>query len=161
MMYFHGIDYEYLLYQYPVLSPRLTILRQNKTQQQDRQHLLERFGFEPVHFLESSASYSIQEAIQACSAFGNVIFVYHVLPFPMLQLSEHEVGVPTIDTREANWIFVNHYQLIDKIRPLYPNLPILFCKKQQYSNKIRTIYRWRKYSNSVKIKFNYKNGVVN
>lgn len=127
-MFFHGMNYEYLLYQYPVLSPRLTILRQNNTQKLDRKHLLQRYGFEPVHFLESSPEYSVSECLEECFEFGDVVLVYNALPKPILQLSSHEVGVAVIDTREANYIAIRDKSSLTRLHKLYPYIPILIYK---------------------------------
>ncbi len=128
-MFFHGITYEHLLYQYPILSPRLTILRQNNKQKMDRMHLIEKFGFEPVHFLESSRYYSKAKCIESCFLFGNVIFVYQTLPLPMLQLSFHEIGVPVIDVRKADYVITNNKKLIHHLMNLLENKPIIFTNK--------------------------------
>jgi len=130
-MFFHGIDYQYLLLQYPVLSPRLTISRQNREQQQDRKHLILQFGFEPVHFLESSPSYRIKECLQSCFSFGNIVFAFSTLSQPILQLSSHEVGVPVVDTRKAQFIFLQDYNLGHKVKRLYPRIPIIFTNGKQ------------------------------
>ena len=125
-MFFHGIDYEYLLIQYPVLSPRLTVHRQNTIQKKDREHLLEQFGFEPVHFLESSSTYSVIECLHSCFSFGNVVFAFTSLPQPMIQLSNHEVGVPVVDTRQAKAIFVQNRQFIRKLKKHYKSIPVFY-----------------------------------
>ncbi len=152
-MYFHGIYYHYLLYQYPVLSPRLTILRQNEKQRKDRKHLLERFGFEPVHFLESSNSYSKQECITSCFSFGNVIIAYKHLPLPMLQLSVHEVGVPVIDVRQADYIIVKQDKLIKDIRRICSNKPIFYLTNKHNMVSIRKIARWKRCVNCGNIEY--------
>ncbi|TCS83494.1 hypothetical protein [Tepidibacillus fermentans] len=132
-MFFHGIDYQHLLIQFPVLSPRLTILQQNHSQKEDRKHLLEQFGFEPVHFLESSKTYSVKKCLNACFNFGNVIFAFSSLPQPLLQLSPHEVGVPVVDTRKAKAIFIQNRELINKIKRLYPQIPVFIMVKKMFS----------------------------
>ena len=127
-MFFHGIDYQYLLLQYPILSPRLTISHQNYKQQQDRKHLISQFGFEPVHFLESNKTYLAKQCLQSCFSFGNVVFAFSSLSQPLLQLSSHEVGVPVMDTRKANTIYLQDWRLGKGIKKLYPKIPIVFTK---------------------------------
>ncbi|MFV9511107.1 hypothetical protein [Tepidibacillus sp. LV47] len=133
-MFFHGIDAEHLLIQYPILSPRLTIFRQNLVQKKDRKHLLEQFGFEPVHFLESSKTYSVKSCLNSCFAFGNVVFAFSSLPQPLLQLSSHEVGVPVVDTRKANAIFIQNRDLVNEMKRLYPNIPIIIVNSKRFSH---------------------------
>lgn len=135
-MYFHGINYEYLLYQYPVLSPRLTILRQNKQQHQDRKHLLEQFGFEPVHFLENSPSYRSTKCLESCFKFGDVVLVFDTLPMPMLQLSEHELGVPVADTRKAKYIFIKDFKYYSKLKKLFPKVRIIRIIEKKANTKL-------------------------
>ena len=152
LMFCHGINYKHLLSQYPILSPRLTLMKQSKEQKLDRKHLIEQFGFEPVHFLETSTQYTFLHCLHACLEFGNVIFVYHQLPLPLLQLSPHEVGVPTIDTRKADYIFVKNSNLLKELKQLYPYIPIYYGDKIQHLDKNKTISVWRKSVPSVKIK---------
>lgn len=144
------MNFEYLQYQYPILSPRLTILHQNKNQHSDRQHLIERFGFEPVHFLESSETYPIQKCLKSCFSFGNVVIGFKHLPLPMLQLSANEVGVPVIDVREADFVFVSNHQLLAKVRRIFPEIPIFIQNRSHFSGKISKIDLWRRKSSSVK-----------
>lgn len=132
-MYFHGMRYKYLLNQYPILSPRLTVLKQNNKQRLDRQHLIEQFGFEPVHFLESSNTYSFNECLQACFAFGDVVLVFIELQLPFLQLSEHEVGVPVADTRKAKYLFVKEEQHRVELQKLFPQALVVLVKKIKYN----------------------------
>ena len=150
-MFCHGIDLKYLLVQYPILSPRLTIMRQNKIQHLDRKHLIEQFGFEPVHFLETSSSFTLNQCIQSCLEFGEVIFVFQQLPLPMLQLSPHEVGIPTIDTRTADYIFLKDSHLVFKLKRLYPRIPIFYSDKIHIMGKNEAVGVWRKSVPSVKI----------
>lgn len=150
-MFFHGIDYQYLLYQFPILSPRLTVMRQNEDQNKDRVHLIKQFGFEPVHFLESSYDYSIKRCIEDCFSFGNVVFALDQLPLPMLQLSKHEVGVPVVDVRKAKLIFVHEYPLLSSLKRLFPDISIIYPVDLHKIEKDRKIVRWRKLSNFGKI----------
>jgi len=133
-MFFHGISYPHLLSQFPILSPRLTILKQNKLQKQDREHLIEQFGFEPVHMLESSKSYTEQQCINACLEFGNVVFGFKKLSAPLLQLSEHEIGVPVVDVRKADVIYVKDLKNISKVRKIFPKTTIFYVNNH---NKIK------------------------
>lgn len=104
-MFFHGIDYEYAIKQYPILSPRMTVANK-KTEEQlaDRRHLIEQFGFEPVHLLESERNYSILSCILSCLSFGDTVFAFRNIPLPIWQLSVHEVAVPCLDLRQCRWI---------------------------------------------------------
>lgn len=136
-MFFHGIKYEYLLYQYPVLSPRLIALRENQKQIEDRKHLIERFGFEPVHLLESSKFFPVRECLKTCFNYGNIVFMFNYLKTPVLQLSENEVGVPVIDVRKARILFIDQPNLIDKTKRIFKDKPIyLIIDGQNFSKAV-------------------------
>lgn len=138
-MFFHGIDYEYMLYQYPILSPRLSIMRQNKNQRLDRKHLLKKFGFEPVHFLESSKEFTIEQCLSSCFSFGNVVFAYDELGLPILQLSVNEVGVPVANLKKATLIFVQDKKLIKPLIKLFPSIPVLYIPNNINISKLSNI----------------------
>lgn len=127
-MFFHGIDLKYLLYQYPILSPKNTVGRKNKKQLADREHLIERFGFEPVHFLENNYDYPFSECIYSCFNFGSVVIGFKELPMPILKLSVHEYGVSEIDVRTAELIFVKDDGLKNDLRRIFPKIPIATVK---------------------------------
>lgn len=138
-MYFHGIRFEYLSKQYPILSPRLTVHRKNKTQLNDRRHLLEQFGIEPVHLLQSGPDYTIVQCVQSCFEFGDTVFAFDQLPLPIWRLSHHEVGVRSLDLRDSVWIFTKDPVSFPQIKQRF-NVPVFLQKlgTEPISNKVVT-----------------------
>lgn len=97
----------------------------------DRLHLLQQFGLEPVHLLESDESYPDERCIRECLAFGDTVFAFEQLSLPMWQLSRHEVGVEVLDLRTCSAIYTkrNDTKVEDwfrKIRRTSDLLPIKF-----------------------------------
>lgn len=105
-MFFHGIPAQYVpddLY----LSPRRTILNKGREQLQDRRGLIRRFGFEPVHLFESSPDFPVSDCVRNCLRYGNVIFLFRSLPLPFWQISHHEIGVQSLDLKEAKAVLLS------------------------------------------------------
>jgi len=127
-LFFHGIDFKYLIFQYPILSPKNTVGRKNKKQLEDREHLIERFGFEPVHFLKNNYDYPSSRCIYSCFNFGSVVIGFKELPMPILQLSKHEYGVTAIDVRTAELLFIRDRGLKNELRKLFSKIPIVIMK---------------------------------
>jgi hypothetical protein len=127
---FHGIDFEYVLEQYPVLSPRLSVNRKNKTQLEDRRHLIEQFGLEPVHLLESCSDYSMLRCIRECLEFGDSVFAFRSLPLPVWRLSQHELGVSCLDLRRCCLIVTCNDRFYSQLRTLF-DAPVLICKRRR------------------------------
>jgi hypothetical protein len=118
--------------QYPVLSPRLTI-RDDKTvdQRKDRIHLIERFGFEPVHLLRSQRNYPEGECLQACMSFGDTVFVFGHLYGSVWSLSEHEVAVRALSLHQAKLIYTSTEESARAELPLlFPNAQIKLFNKE-------------------------------
>lgn len=128
-MFFHGIDLKFLKKQYPFLYPEANISSKNLTQLKDRKHLVERFGLEPVHMLESATSYSTKECVQECLSFGEIVFGFRVVTEPFFQLSMHEIGVPFLDVRRCNILFVKSVSLIQELRNMEFGQPIILVRK--------------------------------
>ncbi len=129
-MFFHGIDCQFVIKQYPVLSPRCHTYDKTGVQQADRQHLIRRFGFEPVHLLESNpVDYPAGECIRQCLRFGDTVFSFTRLLLPMWQLSRHEVGVPVLDLTSCHAIYTIDRRNIDILRELFPRTPLAIVKK--------------------------------
>jgi len=128
-MFFHGIDFKYLEKEYPFIYPDFSVTSKKPKQLEDRRHLLERFGFEPVHLLESSKTYSMKHCIKECLNFGNVILAYGKLKEPLLQLSEHEIGVTYLDTRRCRYIFTTK-EIAKDVRDLGFKQPIIYVKEE-------------------------------
>lgn len=130
-MFFHGIYYQYIRMQYPILTPRRTLKDKNKKQLEDRKHLIEKFGLEPVHLLENSSNYSILNCLRSCFEFGDTIFVFERLSQPYWQLSRNEVAVPLIDLRAARWIATSNESAYSWLRKRFPTIPVVhFCRKR-------------------------------
>jgi len=125
-MFYHGINREYVYRDYPILSPRRHVSAKSDKQLQDRFHLLEQFGLEPVHLLEASDAFPEERCLQACQAFGDTIFAFSRLPDPVWQLSRHEVGVPVLDLRQCVSIFVVEKDW--RLCTLFPNKRICLLK---------------------------------
>ena len=120
-MFYHGIKWEYVCREYPLLSPRRTVNRKKQEQLLDRLHLIQQFGLEPIHLLESDGTYPPSRCIQECLAFGDTVFAFERLSLPMWQLSRHEVGVEVLDLRTAVYIFTNRIET--KVEKLFPGIP--------------------------------------
>lgn len=136
-MFFHGIDLKYLKKQYPFLYPEANTSSKNKTQLKDRKHLVERFGLEPVHLLESSKSYPMKRCVLECLSFGEVVFAFREINDFFIQLSLHEIGVPFLDVRKCNIIFVKSDHLIQDLRIMQFKQPIISVKSGRMG-RIRT-----------------------
>lgn len=129
-LFFHGIKYEHLLEQYPILNPLHPKTEDTTIQKSDREGLIELYGFEPIHLLKVSKNFPIKNCIKSCFVFGDVILIYHFLPKHILRLSENERGVSTIDVRNANKIIVYKKELIPKLKEFIKNKPIILVKKR-------------------------------
>lgn len=134
MMFFHGIDFKYLKKGYPFLNPDSSVSTKKPKQLEDRKHLIERFGFEPVHLLESSQTYPMKKCIKECLGFGDVILAFVRLTEPLIQLSEHEIGVPFLDIRSCRYIFTSSEKAKD-IRSLGFKQPIIYVKGSLMKNR--------------------------
>lgn len=129
-VFFHGIDFKYVIQQYPILSPRRTVSEKNKEQLADRRHLIQQLGFEPVHLLESSGpSYPRIRCIKECLAFGDTVFAFRHLPLPYWQLSLHEIGVPVLDLRKCAAIYTTNLSIKEKLISYFPGKPAIIIKK--------------------------------
>ncbi|QRG70510.1 hypothetical protein [Brevibacillus choshinensis] len=120
-MFYHGIKWEYVCREFPLLSPRRTVKNKKQEQLLDRLHLLQQFGLEPIHLLESDESYPPSRCIQECLAFGDTVFAFDRLSLPMWQLSSHEVGVEVLDLRTSVYIFTIAPEA--KVEVLFPGIP--------------------------------------
>ncbi|GAB7388713.1 hypothetical protein BSNK01_25510 [Bacillaceae bacterium] len=130
-MFFHGINVEYVENEFPVLAPRRSISqKKDAIQIQDRRHLLERFGLEPVHLLESEPGiYPVWRCVKECFRFGDVVFAFPTLPLPFWQLSRHEIGVPVLDLRHCAWLVVSAARAGQRIRRLFPGKRIFIARR--------------------------------
>ncbi|MFS0555215.1 hypothetical protein [Brevibacillus sp. 179-C9.3 HS] len=120
-MFYHGIMWEYVTREYPVLSPRRTVRMRGKEQLLDRIHLFQQFGLEPVHLLEADEHYHAARCIQECLAFGDTVFAFDRIPFPMWQLSKHEIGVEVLDLRTCKAIYTIRHET--KVEEYFPGIP--------------------------------------
>ncbi|MDR5002236.1 MULTISPECIES: hypothetical protein [Brevibacillus] len=119
-MFYHGIKWEYVRKEYPLLSPRRIAGKNGKAQCMDRLHLLQQFGLEPVHLLEADESYPDERCIAECLAFGDTVFAFERLSLPMWQLSRHEVGVEVLDLRTCSAIYTKRHDA--KVWELFPGV---------------------------------------
>lgn len=119
-MFYHGIKWEYVMREFPLLSPRRRTGKRGKEQRMDRLHLLQQFGLEPVHLLEADESYPDERCIRECLAFGDTVFAFERLSLPMWQLSRHEVGVEVLDLRTCSAIYTKRHDA--KVEDLFPGV---------------------------------------
>lgn len=125
-MFYHGIKWEYVSKEFPLLSPRRTVRQKNEDQLLDRLHLLQQFGVEPIHLLEADETYPPERCIRECFAFGDTVFEFERLSLPMWQLSPHEVGVEVLDLRSCKSIYTVRHEV--KIEDFFPGIP---CVRDQ------------------------------
>ncbi|USG64235.1 hypothetical protein NDK47_19025 [Brevibacillus ruminantium] len=125
-MFYHGIDWEYVEKEYPLLSPRRNVSRKHAGQLADRVHLLEQFGVEPVHLLEEGPDFSAERCITECLVFGNTVFAFERIGEPYWQLSNHEVGIETLDLRKCSLIITSESS--SKVQVLFRDIPIFSIK---------------------------------
>lgn len=123
-MYYHGINAEYLHFHFPIINPKRSEGQRANKQLLDAVHLVTRFGFEPVHLLQCSASYTRNDCIRDCSKFGDSVFVFDELPLPLLYLSSHERGVITLDLRDALYCYVTNMASVSIVHKFLPDLQI-------------------------------------
>ncbi|MFP3389313.1 hypothetical protein [Brevibacillus sp. SIMBA_040] len=122
-MFYHGIKWEYVMKEYPLLSPRRTVSKHRRDQALDRKHLLQQFGLEPVHLLEADESYPHERCIMECFEFGDTVFAFERLELPVWQLSHHEVGVEVLDLRSCKTIYTIRYEA--KVESFFPGIPYI------------------------------------
>ncbi|MBO2531971.1 MAG: hypothetical protein CW342_03625 [Thermoactinomycetaceae bacterium] len=125
-MFFHGIPFIYLVRQYPVLNPASSFRNKSPAKRADARRLIRTIGFEPVHLLRSSPSYPIRRCLEACFRYGEVVFAFESIPYPRVQLSEHEWGVRTLDLRRAAWVIISGKKHRCWFRSRFPHLPVAF-----------------------------------
>jgi hypothetical protein len=126
-MFYHGINWEYVTQQYPVLSARRTVSDKNPAQRDDRKHLLERIGMEPVHLLEERETFAKEKCIEECLRYGDTVFAFEKLPGPMWQLSPQEVAVPVLDLRLARIVYVTNGRA--EVSRLFPGASVFFIRQ--------------------------------
>ena len=127
-MFFHGIDLKYLLKQYPILYPDGNVSTKRKEQLNDRNHLIQKFGFEPIHLLESNDQYSMKKCLKECIHFGEVVFAFKKLDSPIWQISLHEIAVPVLDVRTCHCIFTRKREVMEEIGKMFPDKPLFLVK---------------------------------
>lgn len=125
-MFFHGIPFIYLVRQYPVLNPASSFRSKSPAKRADARGLIRSIGFEPVHLLRSSSTYPIRRCLEECFRYGDIVFAFESIPYPRIQLSEHEWGIPTLDLRRAAWICVNGEKHRHWFRSRFPHLPVVY-----------------------------------
>ncbi len=127
-MFFHGIKLAFLIKQFPFLNPDAHVLSKSDLQLKDRLHLIQKFGLEPVHLLESSSTYPIKKCLNECFSFGDIILAYRKLVPPILQLSSHELGVNCLDVRSCSYVFIKQVVHKSELLKLGLNKPIFLVK---------------------------------
>ncbi|MEW9670793.1 hypothetical protein [Ammoniphilus sp. 3BR4] len=129
-MFFHGIQMRFLAKQFPYLNPDGHVSSKHGDQLADRIHLIEKFGLEPVHLLESSPDYPVSKCLKECFSFGDVVLAFCKLTQPIIQLSKHELGVPFLDVRSCHYVFVRDKAYIEFFKAVQLRRPILVVKNE-------------------------------
>lgn len=122
-MFVHGIPFRYIPRHFPVLNATCASFNRSREQMEDARHLIEQFGFEPVHFLRTSNPYPLYKCMEACFRFGDTLLLFNTLPFPRLQLSPNEWGVREVDLRHTSVVISRHLQAQDWFRHYLPGIP--------------------------------------
>lgn len=107
-MFVHGIPFQYVPVHYPILDPARIKTYRSPIKEADARHFIEQFGFEPVHFLRMNAHYPLSRCVEECFCFGDTVFVFNTIPYPRIQLSPNEWGVPKVDMRDAYFVISRH-----------------------------------------------------
>lgn len=131
-MFVHGIPFQYVPEHYPVLRAIPKTADDSEARRRDAQHLIEQFGFEPVHFLHVSSDYSFLTCCAECLYFGDTLIVFHALPYPRLQLSRHEWGVCAIDLRDAHFVLSRHSEARAWFAAQLPQVPFLSITREDF-----------------------------
>lgn len=120
----------FLAKQFPYLNPDAHVSSKQGDQLADRIHLIEKFGLEPVHLLESSPQYPVSKCLRECFSFGDVVLAFLKLNQPIIQLSKHELGVPYLDVRSCQYVFVCNKGYMDFFKEVKLKRPILIVKNE-------------------------------
>lgn len=127
-MFVHGIPFRYVPHHYPILTASHISQSRSHDQLKDAQHLIDQFGFEPVHFLRVQSHYSLRHCFEACFQYGDTLFVFNSLPFPRIQLSPHEWGVYQVDLRDAFFVASCLPYAESWLQMHMPQLPFFFLR---------------------------------
>ncbi|MDA8352530.1 MAG: hypothetical protein M0Z65_04940 [Firmicutes bacterium] len=124
-MYLHGIPFIHLIDQFPILSTEGRKQRKKPRQKEDARHLVQELGFEPIHLLRTSKDYPLVHCLKECLQYGDVVLAFSGVPFPRMQLSRHEWGLPHLDIRDTAWALTTRNDAEYWFRRHLPHLPLL------------------------------------
>ncbi|MFD1426388.1 hypothetical protein JOD24_002961 [Kroppenstedtia sanguinis] len=124
-MFLHGIPFVHLVMQFPVLSPERGKQRKSPVQKADARRLVRHLGYEPVHLLRSSREYPLSRCIEECLGYGDTILAFPGIPYPRIQLSRREWGVPQLNiTHHVAWILTTREHAREWIQQRLPEVPV-------------------------------------
>ncbi|WP_380701787.1 hypothetical protein [Salinithrix halophila] len=127
-MFFHGIPFIHLIRQFPVLASGSRGNRRSPTQAEDARSLRESLGFVPVHLLRSSREYPMEVCLRECLRYGDTVLAFPTIPYPRVQLSRREWGVPKLAVEEAAWVFTTRETSLGWLRKHLPERPLLLMQ---------------------------------
>lgn len=124
-MFLHGIPFIHLASQYPILSSEGGRRRKSPAQRKDARGLVRRLGFEPVHLLRSSRGYPLIRCIEECLRYGDTVLAFPAIPYPRVQLSRREWGIPRLQVPDVAWILTTRVTASPWFRRRLPDVPLL------------------------------------
>lgn len=128
LLFVHGIPFYYIPWHFPILQSIYPASSLSREQVSDAKHLIEQFGFEPVHFLRTSANYPLSICMEECFRFGDTLLLFNTLPFPRLQLSAHEWAVREADIRQVYAVISRHPRARQWFQKHLPDLPLFLTE---------------------------------
>lgn len=130
-VFVHGIPFRFVARHYPVISAKHAFIDRTQEQRKDAQRFIDRFGFEPVHFLRSSRHYPLSTCMKECFRFGDTLLIFNTLPYPRLQLSPNEWGVREVDMRRASFVWSRCPQSQEWFHQYLPGVPFFLYAERQ------------------------------
>ncbi|PTX59346.1 hypothetical protein C8P63_11241 [Melghirimyces profundicolus] len=128
-MFLHGIPYVHLVKQFPVLEADGKKDRKSASQKSDARHLVRQMGFEPIHLLRTGPGYALVECVRECLRYGDTVLAFSGLPYPRIQLSRHEWGVPRLEMGCASWILTTRDSAAGWLKRHLPRVPVLMWEE--------------------------------
>lgn len=130
-MFVHGIPFRFVPRHYPVMNANRSSADRTHVQKEDARRFIDRFGFEPVHFLRSSSHYPLSKCMKECFRFGDTLLIFNTLPYPRLQLSPNEWGVREVDMRRVSFVLSYHTQAQEWFQYYLPGIPFFLPADKQ------------------------------
>lgn len=124
-MFVHGVPFIHLVNHGSVLSSAGKKRRKTPTQKADADRLVNRLGFEPIHLLRSSKDYPLPLCIQQCLRYGDTILAFPGVPYPRVQLSRQEWGVPFLEISRVAWVLTTRPMAAEWLHRRLPGIPLM------------------------------------